>query len=112
MLFLKQPQILPFFCDKSATTNQIDSIKVLNSKFKPDLYNCVKTEKTESMAPPQEPYKRGTIFVGHPQAIDLLAILHKRLDRALFLYIFIRDVRSSSVIASISIVQIRKFDKM
>ena len=44
--------------------------------------------------------------------IDLLAILQKRLDRALFLYIFIHDIRSSGVKASISIVQIRKFDKM
>ena len=40
--------------------------------------------------------------------IDLLAILQKRLDRAL-LYIFIREVRSSGVTASITIVHIRKF---
>ena len=43
--------------------------------------------------------------------IDLLAILQKRLDRALFLYIFIHDVRSSGVRASITIVHIPKFDK-
>ena len=43
---------------------------------------------------------------------DLLAILQKRLDRALFSYIFIHDVRSSGVRASISIVPIRKFDKI
>ena len=45
-------------------------------------------------------------------SIDLLAILQKRLDRALFLYNFIRDVQSSGVRASISIVQIRKLDKI
>ena len=44
--------------------------------------------------------------------IDLLAILQKSLDRALFLYIFIHEVRSSGVGASITIVQIRKFYKM
>ena len=36
----------------------------------------------------------------------------KSLDRALFLYIFIRKVRSSGVRASIAIVDIRKFYKM
>ena len=45
-------------------------------------------------------------------AIDLLAIQEKSLDRALFLYIFIREVRSSGVRASITIVHIRKFYKM
>ena len=45
-------------------------------------------------------------------AIDLLAILPKSLDRALFLYIFIHDVRLSGVRASITIVHIRKFYKM
>ena len=44
--------------------------------------------------------------------IDRLAILQKRLDRALFLYIFIHEVRFSGVRASFSFVQIRKFDKM
>ena len=44
--------------------------------------------------------------------IDLLAILQKSLDRALFLYSFIRDVRSSGVRASITIVHIRKFYQM
>ena len=43
--------------------------------------------------------------------IDLLAILQKSLDRALFLYIFIHDVRLSGVRASITIVHIRKFYK-
>ena len=42
---------------------------------------------------------------------DLLAILRKSLDRALFLYVFIRGVRSSGVRASITIVHIRKFKK-
>ena len=44
--------------------------------------------------------------------IDLLAILQKSLDRALFLYIFLSEVRSSGVRASITIVHIRKFYKM
>ena len=45
-------------------------------------------------------------------AIDLLAILLKSLDRALFLYIFIHEIPSSGVRASITIVHIRKFYKM
>ena len=44
--------------------------------------------------------------------IDLLAILQKSLDRALFLYIFINEARSSGVRASITIVHIRKFYRM
>ena len=44
--------------------------------------------------------------------IDLLAIQEKSLDRALFLYIPIREVRSSGVRASIIIVHIQKFYKM
>ena len=44
--------------------------------------------------------------------IDLLAILQKSLDRALFSYNFIHEVRTSGVIASISIVHIRRFFKM
>ena len=36
----------------------------------------------------------------------------KSLDRALFLYIFIHEIRSSGVRASITIVHIRKFYKM
>ena len=44
--------------------------------------------------------------------INLLAILQKSLDRALFLYNFIRKVRSSGVRASITIVHIRKFLRM
>ena len=43
---------------------------------------------------------------------DLLAIQEKSLDRASFLYVFIREVRSSGVSAPISIVRIRKFYKM
>ena len=43
---------------------------------------------------------------------DLLAILQKSLDRAIFLYIFIHEVRLSGVRASITIVHIRKFYKM
>ena len=41
--------------------------------------------------------------------IELLAILQKSLDRAIFLYNFIREVRLSGVRASIAIVHIRKF---
>ena len=66
MLFLKQPHILPFLCHKSATTCQTDSYMVSNSKFKPHLCNCIKTEMIESIAPPQQPHKRGTIILGHP----------------------------------------------
>ena len=44
--------------------------------------------------------------------IDLLAILQKSLDRALFLYKFIREVRSSGVRGSITIMHIRKFFKL
>ena len=61
MLFLKQPFILPFLCHKSATTCQVDSCEVPNSKMKPDLCNCVKTEIIESMAPLQQPHKWGTV---------------------------------------------------
>ena len=66
MLFLKPPLILLFLCHKSATTCQIDSYKVSNSKLKPDLCNCVKTEMIEYTAPSQQPDKRGTIVVGTP----------------------------------------------
>ena len=44
--------------------------------------------------------------------IDLLAILQKSLDRAIFLYIFMRKVRLNGVGASITIVHIRKFYKL
>ena len=45
--------------------------------------------------------------------IDLLAILQKSLDRALFLYNFIREVRSSGVrIGSITIMHVRNFFKL
>ena len=43
--------------------------------------------------------------------IDLLAILQKSLDRAIFLYILMRKVRLNGVGASITIVHIRKFYK-
>ena len=46
------------------------------------------------------------------QEIDLLAIQQKSLDKALFLYIFMHEIRSSAVRASITIVHIRKFYKM
>ena len=53
-----------------------------------------------------------TVLVHDLLAIDLLAILQKNLDRALFSYIFIREVRSSGVRAAITIVRIRQFYKM
>ena len=65
MLFLKQLLILPFLCHNIVTSWQIDSNKVSNSNLKPDLCNCVKTEMIESTAPPQQPYKRGIIFLGY-----------------------------------------------
>ena len=45
-------------------------------------------------------------------AIDLLAILQKSLDRALFLYIFIRGVQSSGVRVSVINVHIRTLYKL
>ena len=63
MLFLKQLLTLHFLCHKSATTCQIDSNKVSNSKLNLDLCNCINNEITESIAPPQQPHKRRTIFV-------------------------------------------------
>ena len=45
-------------------------------------------------------------------SIDLLAILQKSLDRAIFLYISTRKVRLSGVTASITVVRIRKFYEM
>ena len=44
--------------------------------------------------------------------IDLLAILQQNLDRAIFLYKFIREVRKSGVTALIAVVHIRKFYKL
>ena len=64
MLFLKQPLTLPFLCHKSATTSQIDSYNVSNSKLKPDLLSFVKTEITEPTALLQQQHKRGTNFIG------------------------------------------------
>ena len=44
--------------------------------------------------------------------IDLLAILRNSMDRALFLYNFLREVQLSGARASISVVYIRKFYKI
>ena len=74
MLFSRIPFILPFPYHKSVTTCHIDSYKVSNCKLNPDLCNCANIE-----------------------TIDLLAIQQKSLDRALFLYIFIHEIRSSGV---------------
>ena len=46
--------------------------------------------------------KRSMGFLSKSLIIDLLAILQKSLDRALFLYNFIRKVRSSGVRGSIT----------
>ena len=62
MLFLKQPLTLSFLCHESATTCQIYSYKVSNSKLEPDLSNRVKAEMIESTAPPQQPHEQGIIF--------------------------------------------------
>ena len=66
MLFLKQPHFGPILCPKSATTCQMDSRRAANSKLKHEPCNLVKTEIVEFTAPPQQPYKRGTIFLGNP----------------------------------------------
>ena len=44
--------------------------------------------------------------------IDLLAFQQKSLDRALFLYILIYEIRLSGIRASTTIVHIRKFYEM
>ena len=64
MLFLKQPLIFPFLCNKSATIDQIDSNMVSNSQLKPDLSNCAKTAMIESTAPPQQLHKTVHSFLG------------------------------------------------
>ena len=52
-------------------------------------------------------------FLNDPHlTIELSAILQKSLDRALFLYNFIREVLLSGIRASITVVHIRKFFKM
>ena len=66
MPFLKKTLILLFLRYKSATICQTDSNKVSNSKLKLDLCNCVETEIIESTAPPRQPHKGGTNFLGHP----------------------------------------------
>ena len=62
------------------------------------------TRKDKDRLPLHIPEKHNTI--------DLLAILQKSLDRALFLYNFIREVRRSGVRGSITIMQIRKFFRL
>ena len=55
----------PLLCHKSATTSQIDSNKVSNSKLKLDLFSFIKTDILESTVPPQLPHKRDIISLGH-----------------------------------------------
>ena len=52
------------------------------------------------------------VFSFFLEGINFLAILQKSLDRALFLYSFIRKVRSSGVRGSITIMHIRKFFRL
>ena len=52
------------------------------------------------------------VFFEDLPSIDLIAIQQKSLDRALFLYIFIHEIRSSGVRGSITIVYIREFYKL
>ena len=60
MLFFEKTTYLPFLYHKSATTCQLDSYKVSNSKLKPDLCNCAKAEIIESMASPHSSNTKGT----------------------------------------------------
>ena len=46
------------------------------------------------------------------ELVDRIAIQQKSLDRALFSYICIHEIRSSGVRGSITIVYIRKFQKI
>ena len=58
MLFLICGTLL-YFALCSATTCKVDSY---NSKLKPDLRYCAKTEMNESAAPPQQPQRWDTFF--------------------------------------------------
>ena len=75
MLFLKQPLILSFLCHESGSTCRIDSTKISNFGLKLELCNCVKIEVIEYIAPPQQPHKRDTIFLGHPVVLEFLKSL-------------------------------------
>ena len=72
----------------------------------PTMYNFGIT----SLVNKKEPLQIGD-KVTH-RLIDLLAIQQKSLDRALSLYTFIQEIRSSGVRASITIVHFQKFYKM
>ena len=76
MLFLKQPLIWPFFRYKSAAARQIDSNKLSNSKLKLDLWNRVKSEKSESRAPPSI-HTNGAQFFGTPYRSIRSHLLYK-----------------------------------
>ena len=76
MLFLRHVFVLPIFCHKLATTCHIDSYEVSNSKLKPDLCSCVKTEMIESTVLPQQSHKQDTFF-GHP----VCSIIHSLVFR-------------------------------
>ena len=81
-----------------------------------DLISCLKIEKETLSASISSIIKMLTDDMSgvlkQNAIIDLLAILQKSLDRAIFLYKFIREVRLSGVTASIAIVHIRKFYKL
>ena len=67
-----------------------------------------------SMRPRYESCGILTILQSKPlaPAIDLSAIPRKNLSQAIFLYILIRKARLSGVEASITIVNVRKFNKI
>ena len=66
MLFLKQPLICLFSAINQQPRVILTQRRSQTLKLKLDLCNWVKTEITESAAPPQLPHKRGTITLGHP----------------------------------------------
>ena len=86
------PNLLPFGAEGSAGLPNLPNLPFS------ELWSQSNTNSVSS---------KSTVF-----SIDLLAIQQKSLDRALFLYIFIHEIRSSGVRASITVVHIQKFYKM
>ena len=62
MLSLKLPHTWPLVCHKAVTTCHIDSKKVSNSIFTPDLCNCVRNKTIEATGSLQQPPRRRTMF--------------------------------------------------
>ena len=90
-------------------TQQNDLMQSIIEKLVRGLWKCFK----HCSVAKRLPYTMSVFyhFFQHLR-MDLLAIQQKSLDRALFLYIFIHEIRSSGVRASITIVHIQKFYKM